>query len=95
MLHCSSSLLFLIPFNNLNSSYASTSCQAQVAAIAGTKEAITLFSSAKYLQVPSEQADFVPVFGGKQSEFPLATISLDAGQHQVWLILQYLETGVL
>jgi WAS family protein 1 len=61
-------------------------CQAQVAAIAGTKEAITLFSSAKYLQAPTEQADFVPVFGGKQSKFPVATISLDAGQHQVWLI---------
>ncbi|KAG0609403.1 hypothetical protein M758_8G181100 [Ceratodon purpureus] len=59
-----------------------TEREAQVAAIAGTKEAITLFSSAKYLQVPTEQADFVPLFGGKQSEFPIATVSIDAGQHQ-------------
>ena len=79
--------LFLIStcfFDNLKSINVFTSYQAQVAAIAGTKEAITLFSSAKYLQVPTEQADFVPLFGGKQSEFPIATVSIDAGQHQVW-----------
>lgn len=56
--------------------------EAQIAAFAGTKEAITLFSSAKYLQVPTDQTDFVPVFGGKQSELPIATISLAACQHQ-------------
>lgn len=78
--------LFLIPFLDLNSCNASTSWQAQIAALAGTKEAITLFSSAKYLQVPTEQTDFAPLFGGKQAEFSTATVSVDAGQPQVWFL---------
>lgn len=57
--------------------------QAQVASLSGTTEAITLYSSAKYPQIPPEQADFVPLFGGKETKLPIATLSLDAGQHQV------------
>ena len=62
--------------------------QAKVTALSGTKNATTLYSTAKYPHLSPDEIDFAPLFGGKvhghQTDHPVATLSLNIGQQQVW-----------
>lgn len=62
-------------------------------AIAGSKRAITVYSSAKYPVVASEVADFVPLFGGEKSGdeklLPAVTLNLTTGSGQVHRICKH------
>ncbi|EFJ38556.1 hypothetical protein SELMODRAFT_402573 [Selaginella moellendorffii] len=56
--------------------------QANVDSISGSRQAITVLSSAKYPQVSSDAVDFKPLFGGHDEPLPVFKVELNMGNFQ-------------
>ncbi|XP_024524409.1 WASH complex subunit 1 isoform X1 [Selaginella moellendorffii] len=56
--------------------------KANVDSISGSRQAITVLSSAKYPQVSSDAVDFKPLFGGHDEPLPVFKVELNMGNFQ-------------